>query len=30
MPYLDSNIPSKPFYASVSLEIFHIARTATD
>ena len=30
MHYLDSNIPSKIFYASVGLEILRIARTTTD
>ena len=30
MPYLDSNIPFKIFYASVGSEILCIARTTTD
>ena len=30
MPYLDSNIPSKTFYALVRSETLHVARSATD
>ena len=30
MPYLDSNIPSKIFYALVGSEILRIAGTTTD
>ena len=30
MPYLDSNIPSKIFYASIASEVVRIARTTMD
>ena len=30
LPYLESNIPSKIFYASISYDFLRIVRTATD